>query len=194
MTVLTQDWAAPTLYRQTGQIWPVGVPTSLTWYDVGALLHTIQAAHVEVVVEIGVEQGGLAALLLAACHFAMPHYGIPPLRQYFGVDIALHTLADRVLELYPDRFLEADAWDSTTMARVAQEIAPYGRALIFCDGGDKPKDLRTYADVARSGDLLLAHDYRHEYHDAAFADLPPTLERLTPIWLEETLLCLFWKH
>lgn len=192
--MFTQDWAAPTLYRQTGQIWPAGVPTSLTWYDVGAIVHTIQAARVEIVVEIGVEQGGLAALLLAACYFAMPHYGIPPLRQYFGVDIALHTLADSVHERYPDRFLEADAWDAATVARVAQEIAPYNRALIFCDGGDKPKDLRTYAAIARPGDLLLAHDYGNEYTDAAFVDLPPTLERLTPSWLDDTLLCLFWKH
>lgn len=31
--------------------------------------------------------------------------------------------------------------------------------MILCDGGDKPAELRQMAQVAKPGDLILAHDY-----------------------------------
>ena len=68
------------------------------------------------------------------------------------------------------------------------------RALVFCDGGDKPRELHLYAPILRPGDLLLAHDYQNEYGDAALVGLPADVQRLRPDWLRETLLCLFQKH
>lgn len=188
------DWAHENLWRQTAAIWPIGVPTSLTWHDIGAIVHVIQAARVTVVIEIGVDQGGLAALLLAYRQYAQQQYSIPPLTNYFGVDINLETVSRSVLDPHRAHFLQADAWAPATVDRVRAEIAGHSRALIFCDGGDKPKDLRTYAPILRSGDVLMAHDYQNEYGDSALADLPRDLERLTPPWLAQTLCCLFVKQ
>ena len=35
-----------------------------------------------------------------------------------------------------------------------------GKYLIFCDDGDKPRELRTYANILKRGDHILVHDYR----------------------------------
>lgn len=188
------EWGADNLWHQTAQIWPLGVPTSLTWHDVGAIVHVIQAARVTCVVEIGVDQGGLAALLLAYRQYAQQQYSIPPLTNYFGVDINLETVSRSVLDPHRAHFLEADAWASSTVDRVRAEIAGHSRALIFCDGGDKPKDLRTYAPILRPGDVLMAHDYHNEYSDDALIGLPADLDRQRPPWLEQTLCCLFVKR
>ncbi len=187
------DWEAPTLWRQTGQIWPVAVPTSLTWYDMGALLHIVQAAQVDLVVEIGVDQGGLAALLLAYRDYAGQAAQTVPLT-YVGIDINLATVCPLLLAQHRAHFIQADAWAAATVGAVQMLVSDAQRALVFCDGGDKPRELHLYAPILRPGDLLLAHDYQNEYTDAAFVGLPADVQRLTPVWLERTLLCLFQKH
>lgn len=166
------------LWRQTGGIWPMGVSSSLTWYDVGAILHVIQTAHICTVLEIGVEHGGLAALL----HSYARYTGLT----YQGVDIELAPLHSAV----DAPILQRDAWSAATVAEMGawldRQPAP---ALLFCDGGDKPRELRLYAPLLRDGDVLLGHDYHNEYVDDAIADVPA--RRVRADWLDDTLLCMF---
>ncbi len=187
------SWSMPNLWRQTAAIWPVAVPTSLTWHDIGALLHIIQAAGISMVVEIGVDQGGLSALLLAYAGYSAAQVGYPAL-SYLGIDINLDTVCQTVRERNPRSFIEADAFAPEIIRSIQMAIAPEARALIFCDGGDKPREIRTYGPILRSGDLILAHDYHNEYTDSALEGLPDDLDRLMPPWLDDTLLCLFQKR
>lgn len=173
-------------WRQTGGIWPLGVSTSLTWYDFGALLTIIQRYGIRTAIEIGVEHGGLAALLSS--------YGRYSTLAYRGIDISLRSLAPAVRQNDEPRLIERDAWRPATIAEVGNwlEILP-APALIFCDGGDKPKELRLYAPLLRRGDVLAGHDYHNEYVDDALVGLPDDLIRLTHDWLADTLICAFTR-
>ena len=171
----------PLDWTLTGGVWPMGISTSLTWYDIGAILHVIHAAHIRLVVEIGVEHGGLAALLRA--------YGAYTGVVYRGIDITLDALHPAML--LPG-IVQRDAWAAATIDEVRQWMADVpGPALIFCDGGDKPRELRLYAPLVRPGDMLMGHDYRNEYGDAAIQDMPPNVCRVQDEWLDKTLLCLW---
>ena len=171
-------------WRQTGGIWPMGVSTSLTWYDVGALLTLIPSFGVRCVLEIGVEHGGLAALLLAYS----THTGIV----YRGIDISLASLAHTVRG--QASIVERDAWAQATVDEVARWLAEMpAPALIICDGGDKPKELRLYAPLLRTGDIIVGHDYHNEYVDDALTGLPADLVRIRADWLDDTLLCAFLR-
>ena len=33
-------------------------------------------------------------------------------------------------------------------------------SMVFCDNGDKPREIQTYAPLLKKGDFILAHDYR----------------------------------
>ena len=191
--MMAPDWGGENLWHQTAAIWPVGVPCSLTWYDIGAIMHVIQAAHITMVVEIGVDQGGLAALLLAYQGYAARQYGHPPMIGYLGVEIATNNICPTVISPHRAQFYEGDAWAQSTVERVRLAVDRSERSLIFCDGGDKPRDMRTYAPIIRPGDVLMAHDYHNEYGDAELVGLPDNLERQYPPWLEQTLCCLFVK-
>lgn len=167
----------------------MGVSTSLTWYDVGALLTLIQAFGARFILEIGVEHGGLAALLLSYARYA------PEPIAYRGIDITLNALATRVRDQHTAETLyERDAWAPGTLNEVAYwlELAP-APALIIVDGGDKPKELRLYAPLLRPGDVIVAHDYHNEYVDDALWGLPADLQRLHADWLDDTLLCAFQR-
>lgn len=171
------------LYKQTGGIWPIGVSCSLTWLDLGAIAHILQVAHIRLVVEIGVEHGGLAAYLAEYCRLTGCGYR--------GVDMTLNPLDNRLRAAL--NVIERDAWASATVAEVSGWVnATDGPVLIFCDGGNKPKELHLYAPLIREGDVLLGHDYGNEYTEAAIADMP--LTRIRADWLDDTLLCAFIRE
>lgn len=173
-----------TLWRQTGGIWPLGVSCSLTWYDVGAIAHILQAARIGAVLEVGVEHGGLSAFFLAYAASADREIA------YRGIDISLGALSPVVRQHAGARFIETDAWDARTIADAGAWLHRHDApALIFCDGGDKPKELKLYAPLLRPGDVLLGHDYHNEYVDDAIRDVAAM--RVRPDWLDDTLLCMF---
>lgn len=172
------------LWRQTGGIWPLGVSCSLTWYDLGAIAHILQVAHIRAVLEIGVEHGGLAAWLLA--------YGEHTGTVYQGVDITLNALQHSVRTQSKGDLIERDAWTDAAVADAGRWLAAHDApALIICDGGDKPRELHLYAPLLRSGDVLIGHDYHNEYGDEAIQDMPESVEQVRTDWLDETLLCMF---
>lgn len=175
------------LWHQTGGIWPLGVSCSLTWYDLGAIVHVIQTHHIRSVVEIGVEHGGLAAFLLA-------YAALTPL-DYYGIDLHLSAMDQNLWSRHAHQFAERDAWNGATVAEVGRWLAAHeAPALIFCDGGDKPRELRLYAPLLRSGDVLMGHDYHNEYVDDALAAMPPTVEQLRADWLDDGLICMFQRR
>lgn len=175
------------IWRQTGGVWPCGVSCSLTWYDLGAIAHILQTAHIRTVLEIGVEHGGLTAWLLA--------YGRYTGIAYRGVDITLNALQTSVRALDVGALVERDAWTDEAVADAGRWLdAQPSPALIICDGGDKPKELKLYAPLLRTGDVLIGHDYHNEYSDDALADMPTTVEQLRVDWLDDTLLCMFMRR
>lgn len=184
------------LWRQTGGIWPLSLPTSLTWTDIGALLHLIRMYGVGLFVEIGVEHGGLAALMMAYSDATRDRTNVGwqsvPFLDYIGIEIDLRRVNTPVLRQAGSRILGINAWSESAVALVAATVrdCPH-RALIFCDGGDKPRELHLYQAVLRPGDLLIAHDYHNEYGDEAISDLDTRLNRIVAPWLEDTLLCAF---
>lgn len=168
------------LWRQTGGVWPMGISCSVTWYDLGAIAYILQTAQIRLIVEIGVEHGGLAAWLTAYCAYT----GC----RYCGIDITLHALHAAVRGQIEER----DAWSEPAVERVRHWMAETnGPALIICDGGDKPRELRLYAPLLRPGDVLLGHDYHNEYTDEIREGMPSTVEQIRTDWLDDTLLCMF---
>lgn len=44
--------------------------------------------------------------------------------------------------------------------------------VLFCDDGDKPREVRTFAPLLRAGDVLAVHDWPYECGPSAIAGLP----------------------
>lgn len=181
------------LYRSTGAIWPMSIPTSMTWLDIGALLNLIHIHQVRTVVEIGTHRGGFAAVLTG--------------RTLFDPGFHLFTVELDPSIVHPDFRGAAESFDLTnvqlwigdafaheTRQRVIEELARHDqRALLFCDGGDKPREMREFHALLRPGDLMVGHDYHNEYNDEGLPDIP-YLERLAYDWLDETLLVAYRRR
>lgn len=55
-------------------------------------------------------------------------------------------------------FEQEDVFASGTVEKVREFIRD-GRALIFCDNGDKKREFPLYAGVLKKNDLIMAHDW-----------------------------------
>jgi hypothetical protein len=107
------------------------------------------------IVEIGTMNGGLTcALGVHAYHLGCkvttyerskaPDERFAALAAFLGI-----TFRDQV-----------DMW---TLAEPGGEIhrliAGPGRTFVLCDGGDKPRELATFARYLKAGDVIAGHDY-----------------------------------
>ena len=139
---------------------PHGIFCAHWWNEIGHLLNIIQDSEVKLFVEIGILDGGLTSLLIDQMSFN-------PGLQYIGVNLGLHYTDPRVMkkagEIMPFGFcalLDVDAWDEKTASQIRRCISNKpGRAMIYCDGGDKTREAHLYWPVLRPGDLLGVHDY-----------------------------------
>ncbi len=73
-----------------------------------------------------------------------------------------YDLWHQTAQKYNVSFLHKDAFDPGTLIDVSNFIKDH-RAMIFCDNGDKKREVALYAEILKKGDLLLAHDYHGEF-------------------------------
>jgi cephalosporin hydroxylase len=153
---------------------PFGVGAAQMWPQVGALFNAIDEFNIDLVVELGVYMGGLSELLY--------------LRQirtsgfrYIGFDNAPAQVNKRLLNELP--FVWGDVFSEEIKNRVVSEISHSAHALVYCDDGNKPREMRTYAPLVRQGDLILVHDYPGEATPASleeFGKIFPFMQEIEP--------------
>ena len=133
-----------------------GISIQQTWVHLFFHLDAVSKYKVKTFIEIGVANGGTAALM------------IPDIRLNglisFGVEKD-ESLIDTRLRKEGCEYIIGDEFDKKIIAHVRDIVEKSkGRVLIFCDGGDKPKELKVYSQLLRKGDLLEVHDFMSDGH------------------------------
>jgi len=131
------------------------------------------------VIELGTGHGGMSLFLGSfICDRAGRVLTIDRVRLMDGG----YDLWIQSAQKYNVSFLQKDVFEPDTVKDVSNFIAGH-RALIFCDNGEKKREVAVYAEILKKGDLLLAHDYNGEFY---LQDLPErTLAILEPYRQEE---------
>lgn len=151
------------------KIEPFGVYIAHTWMELGLIMDFIISARITRFVEIGVHKGGLAAILAHTAEH-LPYF------HYLGVEIKQGIIEETVKKLFHPLMEErdirqlmiADAHKRQTINFVKDWIhRSAGPALVYCDGGDKPKEFNLYAPIIRAGDFIAAHDWDYGGYKAA---------------------------
>ena len=121
-----------------------------TWAEYGVLKDFILEEEPDWFVEVGIHEGGLSYLLLPELH----HVG------YIGIEINCGIIRLQVKERFDfhpnSELLCANCFSSSIALRIS-ELA--GRKIIYCDGGNKVKELHHFKHLCRSGDIIMAHDF-----------------------------------
>lgn len=123
--------------------------------------------------------GGLASIIL-------PRIDYVPDFKYIGVDNKNRLdsrVAMKISQTGNARFLQGDVFNPDIVGQVQAEIlACNGTAYVFCDNGNKPKELQTYHKILRNKDLIAVHDYGLDktVNDSLLSSLPASLIEIDP--------------
>lgn len=125
---------------------PYGVKTSHTWHEVGQILRIINDLDVYSFIELGCHVGGLASILMGRSKFH-------PFR-YIGYDKDMSIVDNEVMDNC--LIFEKDIFENPE--KLVQHV-PKGRTFIYCDNGDKVKEMQVFSKLLRPGDIIACHDY-----------------------------------
>jgi hypothetical protein len=120
-----------------------------TFYEVDVLKEFIAKTDPAYFIEVGTHEGGLSYLLI-------PEF---PELNYFGIELhggLVRPLVIRCYNSYPFADLHfGDCFDPKLFARIRDMPSK----IIYCDGGNKAKELLHFKDACQVGDIIMAHDY-----------------------------------
>ena len=133
-----------------------GIKTWQTWTALYMLERILwKDRDIKRVVELGTARGGLA--LFMGVHLKLRDGMLLTLDVRRLVDNKWIEQASR----FNVKFEQKDVFDSETVEEVRGFISNH-RTLIFCDNGDKPRELQTYSKILKPNDLIMAHDWGKE--------------------------------
>jgi hypothetical protein len=125
-----------------------------TWEEFRILKDFILEENPDWFVEVGVHEGGLSYLLL------------PELSEinYMGIEIDCGIVRPEVKLRYDEalnaELLCANCFSSTIALKISE--LP-GMKIVYCDGGNKVKELHHFKHFCKSGDVIMAHDFWDSY-------------------------------
>ena len=152
-------------------------------------MKVIQDFEVKGFVELGFHRGGLASCLIARS-FMTDFW-------YLGTEIDRKIMEPAVIDLSKlserSQIMITDNAQVNTIVAVNGWMAQReGQTLIYCDGGDKPREFRIYSRLLDVGDLIGVHDLGKEITEESF-ERYGDLRRIKEGYLKRTTIALFVK-
>lgn len=112
--------------------------------------------HFDAVIELGAGNGGITTLFAVHC-----------LRMGASLD-AFDLMGEpnrglyrKLRQVVPIRFHRLNVFDEEAI-NIVIPLLRRGRALVYCDNGDKPREMKTYAPFMKRGDVIMTHDKNQE--------------------------------
>lgn len=130
---------------------PYGIRTQHTWHEMGEILRIVNDLDIKTFIELGTYNGGLFSLLIGRV-VADKDWRVYSLEiDRTVVDPSLAGLSNLLIR---------DVMAEKTIEEVKALISYWrGKALIYCDNGNKVAEMGLYAKILRKGDVIMCHDY-----------------------------------
>ena len=108
----------------------------------------------DTVIEIGTGYGGLSMFL----HMQSKIHNF----EFVTYDIDLNNRVQNLIELHdgdlPFDFRCEDCFAEKTISDI-EEMLSKNKVLLLCDGGEKAKEINTFANYLQPGSFIMGHDY-----------------------------------
>jgi len=120
-----------------------------TWHEYEVLFKFIQEQPHLWFVEVGVHEGGLSYLM------------IPELKgvNYLGIEIDCGIVRPEVKDVYTHHYNAELLCENCFGGDVAIKVSTLSNKIIYCDGGNKVKELQHFKHFCRPGDIIMTHDF-----------------------------------
>lgn len=155
-----------------------GVVVYKSWGELFQLEGLLNEYPCSTIVELGTGYGATAILMGVHSHMTGA--------KVFTYDDK-QTVTDKVQALYDAIGVTFEVIDIfVNVKKIAELITRPGRTLLYCDNGDKSKELEIWGAYLKPGDIALVHDYPEEITQATL-DKACSMHGLVPFeqaWFE----------
>lgn len=125
--------------------------------QVELLLETIEKFEIDTFFELGIMGGGLTLMMLDRMKVYFDF-------SYFGFEIDKQFPCERAMN--SSQVTMADVFSQPIKAFISDRIQTTEKhVLVFCDDGNKPREMIEYSMLLRVGDYIMGHDYPGEITD-----------------------------
>lgn len=148
-------------------------PLQQTWSDLYVFERVLRDEKPDLIIELGTASGATATFFNT-------------LGKVYTVDIR-----EPHIPLHKDiTFEKLNLYNEETIKKIKKMISESGKVFLFCDGGDKTTEFKTYAPSLKKGDIIYVHDYGVEIHkeDVELLVKALKLKEIKPQKTEYTLL------
>lgn len=147
---------------------PLGFPMSQNRLAVPTWSYAIEVLPPRQIIELGSAGGGFTmAIAVHACEIGARVIS-------YDTNKPNEAYRYRAHRDNGPQFRVADIWASEI--EIASLISLRDTTYLLCDGGDKPRELATFAKYLKPGDVIASHDYD------AVHELDPTVPQLERYW------------
>ena len=162
---------------------PHGLTVIQSWEQIGLYLRAIDLYGVDLFVEIGMAWGGLQ-------QFITPRTKFVPEFNYIGTELQASTAPKQNWQrgVYMNMGDHFGAGFSEILHRA---IAASRVTFLFCDGGNKPKEIGYFHKFLRVGDYICTHDFTDEVQEEDLDCLRSDWEEVEPELYRAALIPLF---
>jgi len=149
----------------------------------------INRYRVKLFIELGVYMGGTLPHVI-------PNLVLDDEFNYIGFEILADAVKEKVKRFASQnprcQLILENMFAQHNLDRIAASIRDTkGAAYIFCDGGNKPKELIVFSRYMRVGDIISVHDYTDdqtgEIKDVDLAKLGDSFAPLDEQWRKDIL-------
>jgi len=160
-----------------------------SWWQINAHLDIINRYKVKLFIELGTYIGGIVTHII-------PNIILDETFHYLGYEInssVVHPKIKKFALQNPRCQLVLDnMFSESNLEYIRKRIAETsGTVYVFCDGGDKPKELLTFSTFLRKGDIISVHDYTDdqtgEIRDTDLAKIGKDFEYLDEWWRKDVV-------
>ena len=148
-----------------------GVAIERKWADIFTIDVLLTTERPALIVELGTGSGGFSCYLATYAYLNGVRFHTFDLHEKGGVTKRRNDRSLRFVKQCGGSVHRRNVFDPATVALIGRLVSRGGKAFIYCDNGDKPREIRTYLGPLKTGDLLGVHDFGSEVSDAAVAPM-----------------------
>lgn len=140
---------------------------ALMWHSLAEVLfidQVLTASNFDTIIELGAGRGGVTTLFLVHALRVGGH--VYAFDTHHEPGAALYR---KLKKLTRSTHHEMDVFSDEAYTLIS-DYAGRGRVLLYCDNGNKRREVNTYAPLLKRGDVVMAHDKNQEIFWSEIAD------------------------
>jgi cephalosporin hydroxylase len=150
-----------------------GVPIERKWSDIFTIDVFLDDVRPSTIIELGTGSGGFSCYLATYAYLHGKRFHTFDTHMKGAASKRAHYRSLRLVRTLGGAVHRCDVFNTQNVAFIDRLIKQSGPTFIYCDNGDKIREVSTYAPCLKPGDSLGVHDFGSEIHDG---DLAPFLD------------------